>query len=66
LGEPVDLASDMPEQKVMILYDDERQQEPKRLCGRSIRRHLLVQLQAVGEHCHRAVLNRTFNAMVFC
>jgi len=62
VGEPVALAFDVPEQKEVILYDDGRQQEPKRLSGKSIGRHLLLHLWAVGEDDYRAVWNSAFNA----
>jgi hypothetical protein len=48
VGEPVALAIDVPEQKVVILYDDGRRQETRRLSGKSKRRHLLLQFWAVG------------------
>jgi hypothetical protein len=53
--EPVALALDVAEQKEVVLYDDGRQQEPKRLSGKSLRRHLLLHLWAVGEDYDRAV-----------
>ena len=62
MGEPVALAFDVPEQKEVILYDDGRQQKPKRRSGTSTRRHLLLQFWAVGEDDYRAVWNSAFNA----
>ncbi len=48
------LAIDVPEQKLVILYDDGRQHKPKRLSGKSTRRHLLLQLWAIGEDDYAA------------
>jgi hypothetical protein len=62
MGEPVALAFDVPEQKQVILHDDGRQQETKRLSGESTRRHLLLQFGAVSENYDRAVWNSAFNA----
>jgi hypothetical protein len=62
VGEPADLVFDVPEQKEVVLYDDGRQQEPKRLSGRSTRRHLLLPFWAVSEDYCWAVWNSAFNA----
>jgi len=55
VGEPVALASGAPVQKQVILYDDGRQREPKRLSRRSIRHHLLLLFWAIRQDYDRAV-----------
>jgi hypothetical protein len=59
---PVALAFDAPEQEEVILHDDGRQHELKRLSGKPIRRDLLPHFWAVGEDYDRAVWNSAFNA----
>ena len=49
-------------QKAAVLEDDGRQQEPQRLSGKSIGRHLLLPFSTAADNDYLAVWNSAFSA----